>query len=266
MPLRSKVATPATKNDVKNISDKLDKISKSFVDNSTSLLHLTEEIKELRKSQQFLSEQYEDMKQMLHPKDEEVKVLQVENQYLKLHVCKLEAVTSKSHEEVNDLEQYGRRECLEFQGLAWNKNTDDLVLHASRMVGMDLKGEEISVSHRLSPASDKNPQSTIIARFCSRKNRDAVFSQRHRLRSHNKAHPKGRIFINESLTKINRRRFNLCLQFKKKKNIKFIWTNHGLTYLRDSEGAKAMAIKTEDDLVKYGIVKSWFFFLIDTCF
>ena len=59
------MATPATKNDVKNISYKLDKISKSLVDNSTSLLQLTEEIKELRRSQQFLSEQYEDMKQRL---------------------------------------------------------------------------------------------------------------------------------------------------------------------------------------------------------
>ena len=39
-----------------------------------------------------------------------------------------------------------------------------------------------------------------------------------------------------------------------------MWTNHGVTYLRDSEGSKAMAIKTEDDLVKYGVVKSWFFF------
>ena len=124
------------------------------------------------------------------------------------------------------------------------------------MVEVDLKAEEISVSHRLSPASDKNPQPVIIARFCSRKTRDAVFSQSHRLRSYNKAHPKGRIFINENLTKINRQRFNLCLQFKKKKNIKFTWTNHGVAYLRDSEGAKAMAIKTEDDLVKYGIVKS----------
>ena len=33
MLLRSKMATPATKNDVRNISDKLDKISKSLVDN-----------------------------------------------------------------------------------------------------------------------------------------------------------------------------------------------------------------------------------------
>jgi len=65
-----------------------------------------------------LSEQYVDMKQRLHSKDEEVKVLQAENQDLKLHVRKLEAVTSQTHEEVNDLEQYGRRECLEFQGLA----------------------------------------------------------------------------------------------------------------------------------------------------
>jgi len=29
-----------------------------------------------------------------------------------------------------------------------------------------------------------------------------------------------------------------------------------VTYLRESEGGKAMAIKTEDDLVKYGIAKS----------
>ena len=137
----SKMATPATKNDVKNISDKLDKISKSLVDNSTSLLQLTEEIKELRRSQQFLTEQYEDMKQRLHSKDEEVKVLQAENQDLKLHVHKLEAVTSQTHEEVNDLKQYNRHECLELQGLAWNKNenTDDLILRVSKMVGVDLK-------------------------------------------------------------------------------------------------------------------------------
>jgi len=121
---------------------------------------------------------------------------------------------------------------------------------------VDLKAEEISVSHRLSPALDKNSQPAIIGRLCSRKTRDAVFSQRHQLRSHNKAHPKGRIFINESLTKINRRRFNLCLQFKKKKNAKFIWTKHGVTYLSESEGAEAMAIKTEDDLVKYGTINS----------
>jgi len=36
----------------------------------------------------------------------------------------------------------------------------------------------------------------------------------------------------------------------------FIWTKHGVTNLRMSEEAKAMAIKTEDDLMKYGLVNS----------
>ena len=64
-------------------------------------------------------------------------VLQAENQDLKLHVHKLEAVTSQTHEEVKDLEQYGRRECLEFQTLAWNKNenTDDLILLSQKWLG-----------------------------------------------------------------------------------------------------------------------------------
>jgi len=47
------------------------------------------------------------MKQRLHSKDEGIKVLQAENQDLKLHVRNLEAVTCQTHEEVNDLEQYG---------------------------------------------------------------------------------------------------------------------------------------------------------------
>jgi len=119
-----------------------------------------------------------------------------------------------------------------------------------------LSAKDISVSHRLSPVSESNRQPTIIARFCSRRIRDAVFNNRHRLRAHNKDHPKARIFINESLTKINRRRFNQCLRFKKENNLKFIWTKNGITYLRKDEGTPAFTIKNGSDLVRRGIVAS----------
>jgi len=76
------------------------------------------------------------------------------------------------------------------------------------------------------------------------------------LRAHNKDHPKAGIFINESLTKINRRRFNQCLRFKKENNLKFIWTRNGITHLRKDEGTPAFAIKNETDLVRQGIVVS----------
>jgi len=73
------MAAPATKGDIKTIFKKLNKISQSLVDNSSSLAQLTGEIRELKKSQQFLSEQYEDMKEKLHWKDNEVKDMQAEN-------------------------------------------------------------------------------------------------------------------------------------------------------------------------------------------
>ena len=169
------------------------------------------------------------MKKHLHSTDEEVKTLRIENQDLKDR--KLEAESGQMQEDINNLEQYGRRECLEFQELCCDEseNTDQLVIGVSQLLQVDLSAKDISVSHRLSPASESNRQPTIIARFCSRRIRDAVFNNRHRLRAHIKDHPKACIFINESLIKINHRRFNECFRFKKENNFKFIWTKNILT-------------------------------------
>ena len=96
MLLRSMMAIPAAKKVVNSNSDKLYKISKALVDDSTSLFQLTDEVENLR-SQQFLFEEYQDKKERLHSKVEEVKVLQAENQDLKLHLRKVQIVTSKTH-------------------------------------------------------------------------------------------------------------------------------------------------------------------------
>jgi len=95
---------PATKVDVKNINGKLDKMSKTLVENSSILVQLIEEMREIRKSQQFLSDQYEEMKKHLHSTDEEVKTLRIENEDLKDHVRKLEAESGQMQEDINNLE------------------------------------------------------------------------------------------------------------------------------------------------------------------
>ena len=139
--------------------------------------------------------------------------------------------------------------------MAWsqNENTDDLVIKVSKMLKVDLAKKDISVSHRLSERTEANPRPTIIARFCSRRARDALYSQRHRLKDHNIAHPRERIYINESLTKINRQRFNICLQYKKANKFKFIWTKHGVTHLRRDVNQPTITIKSDKDLVRYNI-------------
>ena len=120
------MGAPATKVDVKNINGKLDKMSKTH----------------------------------LRSTDEEVKTLRIENQDLKDHDRKLEAESGQMQEDINNLEQYGRRECLEFQELSCDEseNTDQLVLGVSQLVQVDLSAKDISVSHRLSPASESNRQ------------------------------------------------------------------------------------------------------------
>jgi len=95
------MVVPATKVDVKNINDKPDEMSKTLVENSSTLV------------QQFLSDQYEEMKKHPHSTDEEVKTLCIENQVLKNHVRKLES--GQMQEDINNFEQYGRRECLSFK-------------------------------------------------------------------------------------------------------------------------------------------------------
>ena len=65
--MRLRSMTAATKVDVKNINVKLDKMSKTLVENSSTLVQLIEEVREIRKSQQFLSDQ--------HGRDEETSPL-----------------------------------------------------------------------------------------------------------------------------------------------------------------------------------------------
>jgi len=99
-----------------------------------------------------------------------------------------------------------------------------------------------------------NPRPTIIARFCSRRIRDEIFSHQHRLKEYNKTHPQERIYINESLTRTNRQCFNKCLLYRKSNNFKYIWTRNGSTYLRRNENSNTIAITKESDLVRYKII------------
>jgi len=99
----------------------------------------------------------------------------------------IEDTSCQAQEVINDLEQYGRRECLlEFQSLAWsnNENTDELITTVTKRTEVDLSVKGISISNLFSGQSDSNSRTTLIARFCSRRIQDEFYSHRHRLKEH----------------------------------------------------------------------------------
>jgi len=136
------------------------------------------EIRELRKSQEFLEKQYEDVKNLLKQTYGEMVRLRSENKELQRTVRELRKTTSENQEAINSLEQYGQRECLEIKGLAWpqHESTNELVVTTAKKLNVNIKEDDISVSHQLSKCNKHNPRPTIIARFCSRRVRHLISS------------------------------------------------------------------------------------------
>jgi len=62
---RSTTSTVAAKQDVNELSGKLDKVMENLGKRSSAITELNLETRELHESQQFMSEQYEDMKRTL---------------------------------------------------------------------------------------------------------------------------------------------------------------------------------------------------------
>ena len=217
------------------------------------LSSLMDEVKEVRKSQEFLSERYDEMEKEIAQMKKSNKDLQEENKALKENVNVLKQHNGQMEMAVNSLEQYSRRCCLQFQGIPYKsgESTDQLVVNLARQTGAEISTNDISISHRLAPSSPAHPNPPIIAKFLSQKLRDEIYSRRRKLReinNQNRGQPMQ--FINESLTKFNKEIFKSCLSFKKQNRIKYIWTKHGVTFLKRDDDCQAVPIKSLVELKK----------------
>ena len=131
--------------------------------------------------------------------------------------------------QINDLEQYGRREMLEINEVPYRKQeeTDQIVINIAQALKVELTKEDIQVFHRLSP--DAN--SGVIVKFTSRRKKEEMFNQRKHpmkitmesLGFTDAQIPDKHIVINESLTATNRYILKYAdYKLKKNSNFKFI--------------------------------------------
>ena len=181
--------------------------------NGNKTKEVLKELQEIKTFQRFLSDQYEDMKKRLQESEGHVGELQKQNADLSEQVQQLQHQTDQLTHQINLLEQYSRRDCLEFQGIEYKdgESTDNLVIQYAKQTGITISEKDISISHRLAPvdpsSNDKVPN--VIAKFTSRKIRDAIYENRSIL------HRQKKVYISESLSKQNKRLFSICLEYKK---------------------------------------------------
>ena len=225
----------------------------SILDNKFKEIHLsmsklTESIEEVKKSASFISSQYDSLLQ--------------ENKSLKVEVRKTTNELNHLKEEFNNLEQYSRRDCLEIRGVPVQRDEDTnaLVVDIGRRMGVEVKEDDISTSHRLPimnrgrEASSRTP--SIIVKFVCRDVRDKFFKAKKQLFGVSSRDlgfsrvAEQKIFIAESLTQRNKKLFADCLKAKYDLNFKYIWTSSGKILLRKNDNSPARLISCDRDLVK----------------
>jgi hypothetical protein len=234
--------------ELKKINKKLDKLDSL----DQRLIGIEQTVQGLVKSQEFLSAQYD----LQHNRIEEIKIkvkqLESTNNNLMYRNEKLEKELENNKDAVYDLQQYGRREMLELNGIPSQENerTDNIILDIAKSCKVQLSLHDIEISHRLSA----RPNATIIVKFNNRRIRNEFFlkMKKNDIMSCDIVgfgDAKNKIYVNDSLCQHYRALFKKCKDTFRPA-FKHIWTRNGSIFIRQHDRSQVFKIKSESDIMK----------------
>ena len=140
----------------------------------------------------------------------------------------LEEERESQGKEIDDLEQYSRRNCLLLHGVVETNTecTDDIIIiTCAEELGIDVKQEDLDRSHRLGKVkrNDNKPR-PIIVKFARYAVRNKVFSNKKKLKGK-------KLLITESLTVY---RMKLLDEARQKYGVRNVWTYDGRVMYKEN--------------------------------
>eukprot|EP00794_Sanderia_malayensis_P020693 gene20693-22730_t len=235
-------------------------IKEEFEQLVTSRLSVIEDkLKEIEKSQSFLSEQYESFRNQVGHVLAENTQIKAENESLVARIRNLEKFDKQRVKALDDLEQYGRGNMVEVGGIPRQprENCEEIILKIASKINVDLKPEDIEACHRISP----KPDAPIIVKVISRKTSVSLMSKTAKANAKKitiadlgyempapSANSTGKVYINESLTGINKNLLRLSKIKKRELDFKFVWSRNGAVFMRRDENAPIKKIFYPEDL------------------
>ena len=167
--------------------------------------------------------------------------LEEENKKIKLEQTKVNEADKKANEkmkkEINNLEQYGRRNNLRFDGIHEDKmeNAEQTGRKVAQCINalipnVCVRRCDIDIAHRLpGKTTDQKRPRQIIVKFVSRMTRDAIFQNRKLL-------TRARVFVNEDLTSLNAHVLT-CIRKKQPEEVELSWSNYGRLFFKNKSGS-----------------------------
>ena len=158
---------------------------------------------------------------------------------------------------LDNLEQYTRRNSLEFHGVPENsyESTKQAILKIAAALEVQVSPSDIEISHKL---RRKNNNSVIIAKFCSHKVKTSLYKARIKLKNTKAAdlypgfasavRSKDWLFINKNLTNNRRHLLDSANQRRRDGCITSVWTMDGKVYVKTFPDGNPTRIFSENDL------------------
>ena len=175
-----------------------------------------------------------------------VEGLEKQNTALKGKVNILETALNDMNERQDDLEQYGRRYSLRLHTDVpeeAGESTDDIILEATKKIGVNVTLNDISRSHRVGRRAGTKPR-PIIFRLVSYRTRRSIYQNRKKLG--------GNVFITEDLTARRAHLLFLCRQLRRADKLQYVWSVDGRVLVKEhGETAYTVEIKRESDLSRF---------------
>ncbi|KAF0295879.1 hypothetical protein FJT64_006593 [Amphibalanus amphitrite] len=185
---------------------------------------------------------------------------------LKEEVAASKLVISQQEERLADLEQYSRRNCLNFTGVpeSRDENTVQLAIDLAKMANVKLERADIDRAHRVGRPREAAPNQpapsprTLVVKYVSYLKREAVWFGRKQLRQAKPPRSSGltdgatkEVFVQENLTRKNQEIMYLARQLKRAGKLWAVWSDGCVLKVKQSQQSATVRLRCKTDLRRF---------------
>ena len=217
---------------------------------------INETVKELQRSIEFMSVQYDEIIKKFAEIDKEREEQKATVQQLRLVIEEKDIAINNLQNRVRESEQYARNRNIEITGLEFVKgeNLLQVMKKIAYKIEVEYNQDDIDVIHRV-PSRRSNEPPTVIAQFTTRRIRDQWLKSKKNSAIISNEVTTGlsdnAVYLNTHLTPEWKYLLWASKQYGKPKGYKLIWFKEGKIYAKkDVTDQRPVIIMSEKDFIK----------------
>ena len=183
----------------------------------------------------------------IETQEKEISDLKAESSQIKIENRRLNDNVFDLMVDIEELEQYGRRNSLRFHNVPitkeeLNKTDDKIVDICKQHLKIDITPDDINRSHIIGKIHHEG-SCQLICRFRNWKIKNQIFKQKKQLKSN-----ANKIYITEDLTRYRQQLVSKIQIARKERRIDSFWTNDGRIFLKKTSNSPKVMIKCVEDI------------------